>query len=116
VTRPLARAAVLVAVEAVVLVGLGVAALVAALAGDPETRSGATVGALLVGLSGAALLLVARGLQRRSRAARAPAVVVQLLAVPVGLGLADSGIWLVAVPVLGLALLVLVALVVDARR
>lgn len=76
---PVGRAAVLVALEGVVLLVFGAVYAVAGVRGQAETRVGAELGALLVGLAGVGLLLVARGLLRRRRWARSPAVAVQLV-------------------------------------
>ena len=48
-------------------------------------------------------LLLARATDRRSGWARSPAVVLQLLALPVGIGLLQGGVWAAGVPVLLLA-------------
>ena len=91
-TSALTRAALLVALEGVVLVVLGLVYAVAGLRADAESRVGAELGALLIAGSGALLLLVARGLHRRRRWAFAPAVAVQLLTFLTGLSLAPTGI------------------------
>ena len=75
------RAALLVALEGVVLLVVGVAYAVEGVRGQALTRTGAELGALLVTLTGLGLLLVARGLLRRRRWAHAPAVAVQLVTV-----------------------------------
>ena len=110
------RAAVLVAVEGVGLVGVGVAYAVAGLLGEPEDRVGAELLGVIAVVVGLLLLLVARALDRRRSWARSPAVVVQLLALPVGYRLAQGKVWLAAVVVLGLAVAVLVQLFTPAAR
>jgi hypothetical protein len=89
---PVDRAALLVALEALVLVGLGVAYAVAGLRGQAESRVGALLGAALVVGSGMVLLPVVHGLRRRQGWARSPAVAVQLLTFLTGLSLAPTGI------------------------
>ena len=94
------RAAVLLAVEAAALLVIGVAFLVATATGSPENRGlsyGVTGFAVAGGL---VLLLLARAVDRRQGWARSPAVVLQLLAVPVGIGFLQGGLWAAGVPVL----------------
>ena len=90
----MSRAALLVAVEGVALVVLGVG----------------------YGVAGVLVVLVARGLSRVQGWARAPAVVVQLLALPVGVGLVQGRVWYAAVPVLALAGSVLYCLATPEAR
>jgi len=78
-SSPVVRAALLVALQAVLLAVVAVGYAVGGIAGDAESTAGSEVGAVLLGLSAALLLLVARGLLRRRAWARAPAVVVQIL-------------------------------------
>ena len=104
---PVAHAAALVALEGVALVVLGVVYGAAGVLGDPFDRAATLLEAGLAVLVGVLVLLVARGLADVRGWARSPAVVVQLLALPVGYGLVQGGVWLAAVPVLGLALGVL---------
>ena len=89
---PVTRAAGLVVVEGVVLIGLGVVYAVAGVRGDARSLAGAELGAALVVGSGVLLLLVARGLRRRRGWARSPAVAVQLLTFLTGLSLLPTGI------------------------
>ncbi|MDT4987916.1 MAG: hypothetical protein QOI74_2010, partial [Micromonosporaceae bacterium] len=49
---------------------------------------------------GAVLMLLARAVDRRQGWARAPAGVLQLLALPVGVGFLQGGIWAAGVPLL----------------
>jgi hypothetical protein len=92
VSSPVDRAALLVALEALVLVVLGVVYAVAGVRGDAESVVGAELGAALVVVSGLLLLLVARGLRRRRGWARSPAVAVQLLTFLTGLSLVPTGV------------------------
>jgi hypothetical protein len=100
---PVARAAALVALEGLALTVLGVVYGVAGVVGEPFDRTAALLEAGLAVLVGALVLLVARGLAEVRGWARSPAVVVQLLALPVGVGLVQGAVWVAAVPVLVLA-------------
>jgi hypothetical protein len=113
---PVVRAALLVALEGVVLTVLGVVYGAAGVVGDPFDRTATLLQGGLVVLLGGLLLLVARGLARVRGWARSPAVVVQLLALPVGVGLVQGREWLAAVPVLALAASVLWCLATPAAR
>ena len=106
-SSPVAWAALLVAVEGAALVLLGGAYGVAGAVGSPFDRTATLLEAGLAVLVGALVLLVARGLWRVQGWARSPAVVVQLLALPVGVGLVQGQVWAAAVPVLALAVGVL---------
>jgi uncharacterized membrane protein (DUF2068 family) len=102
--------AALVGLEAL---GLLVAAVVVAVelvissASDPL---GAAVLAGLALVAGLGLALAARGLARRGRWARAPALVSNLILLPVGYGLVQSGLWYAGLPIMALGLAVLVLL------
>jgi hypothetical protein len=89
---PVTRAALLVALEGLVLVVLGIVYGVAGLRGGARSVAGAELGAALIVGAGVLLLLVARGLQRRRGWARSPAVAVQLLTFLTGLSLVPTGI------------------------
>jgi hypothetical protein len=102
-TSPVARAALLVAVEGVALALLGAVYGVAAVVGDPFDRTATLLEAAFAVGAGLLVLLVARGLGRVQGWSRSPAVVVQLLSLPVGVGLAQGQVWAAAVPVLLLA-------------
>jgi hypothetical protein len=69
-------------------------------AGSPHNRGLALFGASLGLLAGTGLLLAARGLARRRRAATSPVVLFQIIAIPVGIGLIQGGRPLIAVGVL----------------
>ena len=94
------RGALLLAAEGMVLLVVGVAVAIATAAGSPENRglSYGVAGFALAG--GAVLLLLARAVDRRQGWARSPAVVLQLLSVPVGVGFLQGGHWGVGVPIL----------------
>lgn len=90
----------LLGVQAVALSGLGVADLVATVVGQPADRAlSYTIAGFALGTAGV-LALLARAVARRRSWARSPAVVLQLLALPVGVGLAQGGVWPAAAPVL----------------
>jgi hypothetical protein len=107
---PLVVLAALVAAQAVGLAGLAVFFLVELVVSTPLSVPRAVMAALLTLVAGLGLLAVARGLHRRQRWARAPALVTQLLALPVGAGLVQGGRWYVGVPLIGWALGVLILL------
>jgi uncharacterized membrane protein YoaK (UPF0700 family) len=67
----------------------------------------AVVSALLALAAAAGLGLVARGLLRRRGWARSPALVTNLLVLPVAVGLLQGGRWYVGVPLLVWAVAVL---------
>ncbi len=100
---PVALAAALLAVEGLALVLLGLVYGGAGVVGDPFDRTATLLEAALAVLAGVLVLLVARGIAEVRGWARSPAVVVQLLALPVGYGLVQGRVWLAAVPVLLLA-------------
>ena len=114
--RPLLLSALvaLVAAQGLGLVGLAVFYVVELLVASPESTSRALVAALLTLLGGLGLLAVARGLAGGRRWARAPALVTQLLVLPVAVGLVQGGRWYVGVPLIGWALGVLVLLFTPA--
>ena len=110
------RAALLVGVEGAALVVLGTGYAVAGVVGDPFDRTATLLEGGFAALAGLLLLVVARGLLDVRGWARSPAVVLQLLALPVGLGLVQGGVLLAAVPVLGLAVGVLYQLATHEAR
>ena len=112
----MSRAALLVACEGVALVVLGVGYGIAGVVGEPFDRTATLLEAGFAVGAGLLVLLVARGLHRVDGWARSPAVVLQLLAVPVGVGLVQGQVWYAAVPVLALAGGVLYALATPEAR
>jgi len=109
-TLPLA--ALIVAVQGLAVLTLGFALLVNSVVGNPDSLVGAIFIGVLAAMGGAGLLLCAWGLRRRRRWSRSPALVWQLLMIPVGWyqvqgGLRWLGLSLVGVSALG-ALLLLV--------
>jgi hypothetical protein len=71
---------------------------------------------VLVAGVGGGLLPIARGMSRAAGWSRSPAVVVQLLALPIGYGLVQGQVWWAAVPVLLLAGSVLYLLATPEAR
>ena len=110
------RAALLVALEAAGLSVLGAGYAVAGAVGDPFDRTATLLEGGFCLLAGLLVLLVARGLLRVQGWSRSPAVVLQLLALPVGLGLVQGAVLYAAVPVLGLAGAVLYQLATPEAR
>ncbi len=104
----------LVAAQGLGLVGLAVFFLVELMVSSPSSTARAVMAALLTLLAGLGLLAVARGLRRARRWARAPALVTQLLALPVAVGLVQGGRWYVGVPLILWALGVLALLFTPA--
>ena len=70
---------------------------------DDSDRAPAELAAGAAVLAGLVLLLLARSVARRRGWARSPAVVLNLLALPVAVGAFQAGAWWVGVPVLLLA-------------
>ena len=104
----------LVAGQGIGLVGLAAFFLVELVVASPTSAARAVVAALLTLLAGLGLLAVARGLRRARRWARAPALVTQLLALPVAVGLVQGERWYVGVPLILWALGVLALLFTPA--
>jgi hypothetical protein len=107
---PLLAAAALVALQGLGVVGLAVFLVVESLTATTSDLGRAVGAALIALLAGAGLLLVGRGLLRRARWARSPALVVDLIAVPVSIGLLQGGRWYVGAPLLLWAVAVVVLL------
>ncbi len=106
----LLAAAALVTREALGLLAAAVYFVVALGVADADDRVRAVTAAALTLLGAVGLGLVARGLYRRRRWARAPALVTNLLVLPVAFDLTRGGRWYVGVPLLVLAAAVLVLL------
>ena len=115
-TSPVTRAALLVGFEGAALTVLGVGYGVAGVVGEPFDRLATLLEAGFAVVVGLLVLAVARGLHQIRGWSRSPAVVLQLLALPVGVGLAQGGVWYAAVPVLGMAGAVLYQLLLPEAR
>ncbi|HUR15571.1 MAG TPA: hypothetical protein VM097_13940 [Mycobacteriales bacterium] len=98
----LRRLALLLALEGLLVVLLGVGYGLASLTDDSE-RAPAELAAAGAVLAGVVLLLLARAVDRQRRWARSPAVVLNVLPLPVALGVLQAGVWWVGVPMLLLA-------------
>jgi NADH:ubiquinone oxidoreductase subunit K len=106
----LATCAALVGLEALGLLAAAVFYLVELVVATEDDAVRALVSAGLALLAAVGLALVARGLRARRRWARSPALVTNLLVVPVAVGLLQGGRWYVGLPLVVLALAVLVLL------
>jgi len=111
--RRLTYAAALAALEGLALVVGGAWMLVEGLAGDPDDRQSAVTGGVTLIVLALLPLLAARGLLSRRSWSRGPAVITQIMALPVAYNLlqADSvaipaGIALAVVAVAALILLI----------
>ncbi|HEX5568555.1 MAG TPA: hypothetical protein VFY14_16800 [Streptomyces sp.] len=116
-SRParITAAAVLLAVQGVVVAGLGVGMLVMTLTGSgAEDATQALAGAATVLLLAVLPLVAARGLWTLRRWSRGPAMIVQLMALPVGWQMAQNGgVWLVGGVAISLTALVVLGCVVN---
>jgi hypothetical protein len=106
--------AALVAAQGLGLLGLAAFYAVELLVADPTSAVAAVIAALLTLTGAVGLLLVARALWRGRRWARAPALVTQLLVLPVAFGLVQGDRAYVGVPLIVWALAVLVLLFTPA--
>ncbi|MFJ6794454.1 hypothetical protein [Streptomyces sp. NPDC091268] len=89
--RRLTAAAVLTALEGLALAGLGVYMLVVGLAGDADSPQQAETGGVTLLVLAALPLLAARGLRLGRRWSRGPALITQLMALPVAWTLWTGG-------------------------
>ena len=112
----MSRAALLVGVEGAALAVLGAVYAAAGVLGQPFDRTATLLEGGFALALGVLLVAVARALAAVRGWARSPAVVVQLLALPVGVGLAQAQVWAAAVPVLLLAGAVLYLLATPEAR
>ena len=116
VSRPAARPGVLqivaglVATQGGLLVGIAVFYIVELVVATVTDVTRALVSAGLALLAGVGLLQVGRGLFRSRRWARSPALVTNLILMPVAVGLLQGGRWYVGAPLLGVAAAVVVLL------
>lgn len=108
--RTLTACAGLVLVEALGLLAAAVFYVVEVLVADEDDLTRALVSAGLALLAAVGLGLVGRALLGGRRWARSPALVTNLLVVPVAVGLLQGGRWYVGLPLLLLAVAVLALL------
>ncbi|MFD3697454.1 hypothetical protein ACFWUZ_15080 [Streptomyces sp. NPDC058646] len=113
--RRLTAAAVLTALEGLALAGLGVYMLVVGFAGDPDSVRQAETGGITLLALAALPLVAARGLRLGRRWSRGPALITQLMALPVAWTLFNSGgaLMTAAAVALALAAVAVVALLVN---
>ncbi|WP_431042293.1 hypothetical protein ACQUSR_10480 [Streptomyces sp. P1-3] len=95
----LTAAAVLAAVEGAVLFGFGIYLLVMGLVGDPDSPQQAEMLAVTVLALAVLPTAAARGLWRRRSWSRGPAMITQLMALPVAWTLVQNGGALIAIGV-----------------
>lgn len=93
-------AAVLVALQALGLLAVGGFTAVELVVATASNRAAGATAAVLALAYGVGLLVVARGVDRAQRWARAPVLVTELILIPVSIGLLQSGRWYVGAPVL----------------
>lgn len=110
----LSLAALIVAIQGLAVLALGLGLMADSVLGDPENRVGAILIGVLSGMGGAGLLLCAWGLRRRRRWSRSPALVWQLLMIPVGWYQVQGGLRWLGVPLVAVSVLAAVLLVVPA--
>lgn len=94
------RIAQLLAVQGVALVVLGVVYAVVSATGRPENQLGAELAAAVLVVLGVVVLLLARATAAGRTWPRTPAVVVNVIALPVGLGLLQGHLYVAGVVVL----------------
>jgi hypothetical protein len=97
-------------VEALGLLVVTVFLIVELVVSTPSNALGAVVIAALALVAALGLALVARGLLGAARWSRAPALVTNLILLPVGYGLVQGHVWYAGIPLLLLALAVLALL------
>lgn len=110
---PLFVAAVIVLLEGLLTVVLGVIVAVVAVQRQGNLAADGFM-ALFGVLVGVGLVVVARGLSRSRRWSRAPAVVVQIICVPVAVTLAQGGRYAAGIPLLVVAVVCVLALFTSA--
>lgn len=110
----LLAAALFTAAQGALITALGAYLAVNGLVGHPRRIAEAELGGALALLAGVVLLLVARGLARRRRWSRSPALLAQILCLPVGWGLIQGDRYLLGVPLSAVALVTTVLLLLPA--
>ncbi|MFF4098130.1 hypothetical protein [Streptomyces sp. NPDC001903] len=112
--RRLTAAAALTALEGLVLAGLGAYMLFVGIAGDPDSPQQAETGGITLLLLAALPLVAARGLKLGRRWSRGPALITQLMALPVAWTLYSTGGAMIAAAVaLTVAAVAVAALLVN---
>ena len=111
--RSVLIATAIVRVEGAAIVALALSYVGLIIAARPHNRGLALFGATLGLLLGAGLLVASRGLQACKRAAYSPILLIQLIAVPVGIGLVQGHRAWIAVLVLVPSVVVLVLLLLT---
>lgn len=110
----LTAAAVLTALEGLALAGLGVYMLYVGIAGDPDSPQQAETGGVTLLALAALPLIAARGLRLGRRWSRGPALITQLMAMPVAWTLwTTGGAMVVAAVALALTAVAVGALLVN---
>ncbi|MDJ0379262.1 hypothetical protein [Streptomyces sp. G-G2] len=110
----LTAAAALTALEGLALAGLGVYMLFVGVFGDPDSPQQAETGGITLLALAALPLIAARGLRRGRRWSRGPALITQLMALPVAWTLFHTGGAMIAAAVaLALAAVAVVALLLN---
>ncbi len=110
----LTAAAVLTALEGLALAGLGVYMLYVGIAGDPDSPQQAETGGITLLALAALPLVAARGLRLGRSWSRGPALITQLMALPVAWTLySTGGAMIVAAVALALAAVAVAALLVN---
>ncbi|MEV1008131.1 hypothetical protein [Streptomyces sp. NPDC049881] len=112
--RRVGAAAVLCGVQGAVIAVLGAVMLVLTVTGDPGDRRQAVAGAVTALALGVLPLAAGHGLWRLRRWSRGPAVIVQLLGLPVAWTLLGSGgLWPVAAVALAASALAVLACLIN---
>lgn len=113
---PLRWAALILVLEGLALVAIAGLLLAKWLGGAPTAVASPLAEVLMPLVGAAVLLLLARPIRRARLWARTPTALLQVFALPVAWGLAQSGLWLVCAAVAVPALAVLYLLVTPAAR
>lgn len=112
--RRLTAAAALTALEGLALAGLGVYMLYVGIAGDPDSPQQAETGGITLLVLSALPLIAARGLRLGRSWSRGPALITQLMAMPVAWTLwTTGGAMTAAAAALALAAVAVVGLLVN---
>ncbi|MFD7559756.1 MULTISPECIES: hypothetical protein [unclassified Streptomyces] len=112
--RRLTAAAALTALEGLALAGLGVYMLFVGIAGHPDSPQQAETGGITLLVLAALPLIGARGLRLGRRWSRGPALITQLMALPVAYTLYSTGGAMIAAAVaLALAAVAVMVLLVN---